>query len=477
MSLLGRMPVLFALLLPTVADAKLNYVATLSDDARQLRIAICTDRATSGGHLYSGYWGAARFVSDLRGDGESLPVVRRRHIEFGELAAGGCVRYTVDAYAIAQSDRYRLSWRAGQYVMLPLESWLWRPTEVNAGSTLDVQLPAGWTASLPYAPIDATRYRLAHTPVDWDGTSVFGRLQQDRVQLPGGELRVSILPTSSADVRQRVLAWVDHNATALLSASGRLPLSSVQVLVVPLPGVSTPVPWGQALRGGGSALKLFVGLDASERALLDDWTLAHEFSHLLHPYLRTRGRWLSEGLASYYQNVLRARSGALTAEQAWEKLDAGFVRGSSERSAGQSLADAATGGYRNTMRVYWSGAAFWLEAELALRQSTGADLAQVLDAFARRHFPTTTQWEPERFMLELDAIVGAKLFAPLFARYDNGTRFPSLSSTYRQLGLGQGAGQLSLSGQAPRVDIREAIMRTPAEQIGKSQSSGQRHSP
>ena len=56
--------------------------------------------------------------------------------------------------------------------------------------------------------------------------------------------------------------------------------------------------------------------------LRTDWTATHEFSHLLLPYVSRRDRWLSEGLASYYQNVLRARDGRLSETDAWRKLDA-----------------------------------------------------------------------------------------------------------------------------------------------------------
>jgi hypothetical protein len=244
-----------------------------------------------------------------------------------------------------------------------------------------------------------------------------------------------------------------------------MPLADVQVLIVPLPDNATPVPWGQAMRAGGSALKLFVGLRASERALREDWTLAHELSHLLHPYLHSRGRWLSEGLASYYQNVLRARAGMLTAEEAWQRLDAGFARGRDEPgSRGQSLSAAAVGGRRSTMRVYWSGAAFWLEADLALRQQRGLGVDQVLASFAREHLPSHRQWEAERFVAELDRLAGSELLSAQFERYRRGREFPPLDDAYRQLGLGSAVGQLALDDVSPGAAIRAAIMRGPAGQ-------------
>ena len=49
--------------------------------------------------------------------------------------------------------------------------------------------------------------------------------------------------------------------------------------------------------------------------------------------------WLAEGLASYWQNLLRARTGLLTPQQAWQQLDAGFGRGRSVAGDQLSLAE------------------------------------------------------------------------------------------------------------------------------------------
>jgi hypothetical protein len=460
--------------LVTPAAAQLRYQLELSDDARQLRVSVCSDSPLAGGMLMAGDGRGHAHILDIEGDAASRPQLRGRQIEHGALAAGQCLRYRVDAFAAAAEDRYRLSWRENAHLMLPLSAWLWRPPIIPDGSELRLRLPAGWSASLPFVPLagpgeDGGRYRLSHTPLDWDGSSAFGRFSEQRVELAGGVLRVAVLtPATPAEV-DRVQRWVRQGAAALLQAYGRLPLADVQVLVVPLPGNATPVPWGQVLRAGGSALKLFVGLDASESALRDDWTLAHELSHLLHPYLRSSGRWLSEGLASYYQNVLRARAGMLTAEQAWQRLDAGFVRGRDERgSRGHALSAAAVGGRRSTMRVYWSGAAFWLEADLALRQRHGLGVDQLLATFARQHLPSRRQWEPERFVAELDRLAGSELLLPQFQRYRRGLEFPQLGDAYRQLGMGSGIGQLALDDAASGAAIRAAIMRGPAELRGQT---------
>lgn len=457
------LPGLLTLLLAARGEASLAYHLALSDSARRLHVAICTDTELAAGAWSSGERDAAANVDQLSGDGSSAPRLVRGRLRFDELPRGACLRYSVDAYAAAQSDRYGLSWRDGHYVMLPLSAWLWRPERIPDGSSLTLQLPAGWSASLPFARSSTTSetYRIEQSSAWWPGSAVFGRFDEAVLAAPGGQVRLTVLPTAANRRSERLIRWVERNVEAILTSSGRLPLKDLQVLVVPLPGAGSPVPWGQVQRGGATALKLFVRSGASDAALMDDWTLAHELSHTFHPYLRDEGRWLSEGLASYYQNVLRARSGMLTAEQAWAKLDAGFGRGLANRSsAGQRLSDAADS-YRSTMRVYWSGAAYWLEAELALMQRGGPTLEEVLNRFARSHLPAARRWRPEEFVQTLDSLAGTELFTPMYSRYANGKSFPTLTEVYRGFGLGERIGRLQLSDDRTERALRQRLMQMP----------------
>ena len=455
-----RIPLLALALFATAPAlaASLRYTATLSADARTLAVELCATGPVAAGQLQGGR--RAGTPRSLQADPGVEAVQRGGRISYRRLDPGRCLRYRVDARAATESDRYRVSWRSGHYLMLRLGDWLWRPATIPAGSEITLALPAGWSASVPWPPLDdrGRRYALPDTSRHWDGFSAFGRFEEWRLALPGGRLRIAILPTAGDDGNERLREWLRRNIKAALTSSGRLPLPDAQVLVVPLPGVSSPAPWGHITRGGGSALRLFAGLEASDSVRLADWTLSHELGHLFHPYLGDRGRWMAEGLASYFQNVLRARSGLLTPEQAWSKLDAGFGRGRDERrTRGQSLAEISSN-YRGTMRVYWSGAAYWLEADARLREHHGTSLDAVLAAFAERHLPAYASWPPERFAAELDRLAGTGLFEPMYRRYAGATHFPDLNATYRHLGLGDGVRRLRLSADAPAAAVRDAIM-------------------
>ncbi|MGJ7903049.1 hypothetical protein [Lysobacter sp. 1R34A] len=284
-----------------------------------------------------------------------------------------------------------------------------------------------------------------------------------------GDARLRVIVEGVTD-RARVdelQRWLAECTDAALTAYGRLPLREAKVLIRQSRdgagrqggrrGDPSPVPWGQTRRDDGVSVLLYVRPDAGIDELRDDWTAVHELSHLFHPYLGRDGRWLAEGLASYYQNVLRARAGQLDGEEAWRRLDAGFARG---RTAGAGAPLGEIGWNRaSTMRIYWGGALFWLEADLALRRERRLDLDTVLSRYARCCLDGEREVAPAEFVAELDRLGGGKVFAELFGRHAAMREFPSTQAAYRALGLGSQDGRLVFSDRADAVRLRRAIMR------------------
>ena len=110
------------------------------------------------------------------------------------------------------------------------------------------------------------------------------------------------------------------------------------------------------------------------------------------------------------------------------------------------------------MRVYWAGAAFWLEADLALRRDHHSTLESVLSQYARCCLRATGEVAPEAFVAQLDRIVGGELFAEQFTRYAQATAFPPLDDAYAALGLSTRNGELELSGDPRPRALRQALM-------------------
>ncbi len=279
------------------------------------------------------------------------------------------------------------------------------------------------------------------------------------------ELRVSVVDVDDARRRAQLQDWLAEVAQAQLTAFGRYPLPRARVQIEQVDrDDESPVPWGQTLRRGDAAVLLFVRGDATVPELRADWTAIHELSHLFHPYMGRDGRWLSEGLASYYQNVLRARAGLLTPEQAWRLLDAGFGRGQRE-SSGRPLVELSRE-HEGTMRVYWAGAAFWLQADVALRRDHRSSLDRVLSQYSQCCLSGTGQVEPSAFIAELDRLSGTTVFSSGYARYLDSRRFPSLDATWRELSIMQRDGTLAFGDAAPGAALRRSIMAGDASRPG-----------
>ncbi|MCK7592557.1 hypothetical protein [Pseudomarimonas salicorniae] len=436
-------PMLLLACLPGLALAagapRWDFEIRLEAPTGPLKLRSCTSAAQPAVRFEAGR-SASRFLIEARRTGGGRLARSGWVLEGADWAAGECLLTRIDLAAIARADRYGLGGQPDRFWRIAPRDFLWRPAELDAESRLRFLAPPGWSASVPWRPIGNGWHRLGATPADWPASVVFGRFEERRIERPGGVLRLAVVPVGGSLPNDEVAGWIESVTDDLLHSHGRLPLPDVQILVLPLPGVRGAVPWGQVQRGGGSAVHLFPGLEAGPARWRADWTATHEFAHLLHPYLGERGRWLSEGLASYYQNVLRARSGELGRAEAWAKLAAGFERG--RRATPEDAAPLETvAGQRqrgSTMRVYWAGAAFWLESDLALRRQ-GSSLDQALERFAREHLPSERRWSGEQYMAALQRLAPEGDWQARFRRHARAETFPDIDPRVDLLAAGRGA--------------------------------------
>ena len=283
------------------------------------------------------------------------------------------------------------------------------------------------------------------------------------VHAGGTELQIAVIGVDNPARIATLQRWAEEAARAAMLPSGRFPLKTAVVEVREIDSRSTSaVPWGQTSRREVVSVLLYVRRDATYEELRADWTAVHEFSHLAHPYLGERGRWLAEGLASYHQNLLRARVGLLAPEDAWSRLDAGFRRG---QAAGSGPALDAMGRRRDgTMRVYWAGAAYWLEMDLRLRRDHDTTLQDVLDRYAQCCLDGTAHVAPEDFVAALDRAGGVDIFALAYRDYAAATAFPSLTESYRALGIEREREGLRFSDdRAAARALREAMTMRAAQ--------------
>jgi hypothetical protein len=265
----------------------------------------------------------------------------------------------------------------------------------------------------------------------------------------------------SASQRKLISAWIANAGNVVSLATGRFPLARAQVIVLPTGGFR----FGHTGRSGGASILFFMPDDIGIESLRGDWIAIHEFSHLLHPFVQREDAWLSEGLATYLQEVLRVRAGMLRADDAWRRLYEGAALG---RDADGSLSSETqrmqyAGNYRT---VYWAGAAIALMVDVELRkQSQGREsLDTALAVISQRPDLMQRPATAESLLAALDDSVGGRTFRDIAQRYIAGRALPDLAELYRQLGLldagatESGTLQLKQRGDAPLAWVRDAIM-------------------
>lgn len=441
------------------AGADDRFTARFDAELSLVEAELCFD-GTPPRRLYR-HSTAVRHASALSHNGRVISTSGAERVDLPPLPDNACLEWRFDLGAAADAGNSRSVLRIDDSILALTNLWFWkgpwqRPLIAR------VEIPEGFNFSSPWPP-DAENpgwYRPVPTPAGWYTRSAIGRISMSDIELPGGTIELAVLGDLSDKTVEKLTTWIRTNVEAVVPVLGFFPREHVQVVVVPLGPGNEPVPWAHVVRGGGSSVQFYVDETRPLDEFNADWTAAHEFSHLLLPYVSRSDRWLSEGLASYYQNVLRARDGRLSEREAWQKLLDGFGRGQRDTQR-ESLREATAGGWENVMRIYWSGAAMMLEADMRLRELSNG--RQSLDtALGQLNGCCLTGgklWTARALLDKLDELSGTTVFSAVYDENVESLTFPDVEESLDALGVIERNGQVRLLGQAPLIDIREAIMR------------------
>jgi hypothetical protein len=279
----------------------------------------------------------------------------------------------------------------------------------------------------------------------------------------GRTLALQISSDFSPGQRDELLAWIEFVSASLLQVYGHWPRQAWRISVSPASAAdSDPIPWAQVNRGAIDTVEFFVVPQASAERLKEEWTGYHELAHLLIPYRGWGHQWFSEGLASFYQNILQARAGVLSEQQAWQSLYEGFQRGRADAAFdGQPLARVSAtmreqGGF---MRVYWSGAWYFLACDLRLRQQSGGKMTLDLALQKLNACCANARLSVPEIVNKLDDLNGVLLFEPLFRQLDESTAMPAFETSFASLGISIVDGEVVLQQAGPGAALRQQILQ------------------
>ena len=450
--------------LPAGGPRQLDYTVSVDATLARATVQLCFTGAAPPTLVYgaqeaAGFMQRPRVVSEAGQPAARALDVRDGHIQLAGLAADSCIAYDVDTAGAIEHDALLLAYPSDNAWVLSAELFLWRPVRRAAGlvSRVRFELPEGMQISTPW-PERGDSYQLDESAFACRGHLVFGHFERMAISVPGAVLDAVVLDGFAAPTRALIADWLATAGSVVSLPSGAFPVQRAQVIVVPTSPSHFPIHFGYTGRSGGASIVLFTPTDMDLAAFRADWIAIHEFSHLLHPFVERDDAWLSEGLATYLQEVLRVRAGLLPAQRAWQRLFDGAARG---RETDQSLAHETrimrfAGNYE---RVYWAGAAIALMVDVELRRKTGGQVS-LDDVLAKlAHEPRVQHAVSAHDLLgHMDRLAGVDVFRATAHRYLVGTQLPDLTDLYRSLGLADEAGEVVVERGAPLAWIRDAIM-------------------
>lgn len=445
----------------------LDYRVILDASLADVQVEVCF-RGTHVDALVPGASEAAAYLRNATVVGEhgERPVrAESGRIPLDDVRPDECLRYHIDLRAAAADYGGFFARRIGDTMLAESGLWLWRPRSTPERLDIHVrfELPPGVRVSVPW-PRQGDVYHPHPSVFGFVAYTAFGRFDVEEARVAGGRLQWVHLGELPPSLGPRIRPWIEAQARAAALLAGKLPRPLVQVLVVPAAPASRPVRFGITGRGGGASVALSVSSNAGREALMSDWVAVHELVHLYMPYLEREDAWLSEGVATYYQEILRARAGLLSEAQAWANIRAGFRRGR-EAGTGRTLREESHDMFetRAFERVYWAGAALALMADVQLRTRAArpSSLDAVVADFSECCTPALKPYPAREAIETMDRLANGSIFETLAARHLDRSAFPDVDALLRKLGVTLQHGRVRFDETAVWAETRRAITKPP----------------
>ena len=398
--------------------ATAHYTVTIFDNFGGAKVRVCLEGATVRELVPIGD-SAGRELSGAWIEGDMLDTGRGR-IRLRQPSRASCVDYETRF----GSPMFRASDSAA--IIVSQTQWLWRPDPFPPDLDTSVRfvLPADGQVSLPWPSSDAI-YFPEQSAFFTSTFGAFGSFDRQAFSVAGTSVDITRLGPKPLDDDLR--RWIGRAMQATASVGDRFPRDEVHFLIVPVQNQGKQVVFGMVRRGGGPSILLLPASDATVGQLESDWVAIHELSHLWMPRLYPGDRWLSEGIATYLQEVLRAQCGLQSRTKAWTRIQEGFDRGR-RSGTGRDLSSESrnmnrTGAYH---RVYWAGTAFALEVDIRLRQESNGETT-LLTALSRAQHRWSADARPVSasvFLRALDEATGSRFIEALGGEYATKSDFP-----------------------------------------------------
>lgn len=405
---------------------------------------------------------AAAFFADVAyWAGQSFKPARREgRAWIVPCLAHGCrVRYRFALrQAAASLDDALTAIASGDVIVAPPSTWLLHPEDAPGRFRFHVAAAgAGRFTTGVHCAADGSPDTFEGSTQDLDRSSfaVFGPFHLETAQSGTSRIALAIAPYALPVSDVEALLWVDRAVESISNYAGvrRFPVD--RTLVIVQKGRTGSPTRGVTLGGGGPAVLIRLGDGTDAVTLREDWVLTHELLHVVLPSLPREQDWLSEGLASYLEPIIRVRAGSLTPEKLWGDLVDGLPQGLPQ-SGDEGLARTHTWG-----RTYWGGALFCLMADVTIRDRTenARGLDDVIRAVVATGADLETPWDVVQFLEAGDRATNMTVLHDLYRSLALAPGTVDLPALWSHLGVRGGSGHLPVifDDSAPLAAVRRAI--------------------
>jgi hypothetical protein len=376
------------------------------------------------------------------------------------------IRYRIDLGDVAKAcgDEVDCARRVGDATLSPALAWLAHPVpKSDVPVVVRVRTPDAAQFLSGMASVDEAGLTFAFRAYDLDEGSftAFGPMRRYRVDVKGrgaiekGRLDVAIVGEQRfAMPDPTIRAWVEEAADVVTPLFGRFPVDRTTLFIVPAKGESDVV-FGKVLSLAGASVVLVMGDQMPASARHQDWVLVHELFHLGFPTFRGEGRWLGEGLATYYEPILRARAGWTTEAEVFRQFARNMPRGLPSRGPAPGLASR-----EDLDSIYWGGALFCFAADVRIREETHGrrSLDDAIRAGLARGGDATRVWTVAEVMKLGDEITGTRVLTDMYQRYAARGERIDLDGLLASIGVERGGEGVDLDDSKPLAWVRRGIV-------------------
>jgi len=379
-----------------------------------------------------------------------------------ECASDCTFRYTIDLQQVERSFESVVAVGPDAFVA-PSPSWIAHPAPMPDGA-FDIAIegaedPSEFFSRVPFATglrrgARASTFTLPTRDYYEGSFAAFGHLRHRVVHASGATIEAVVVSDTPLALKEDEIAtWIEDDAKCISQLYGHFPVPRATIFIVPIDGAEEVV-FGKVLSLGGASIMALTGTRFGASNTHGDWVLVHEMTHLGFPTMGVR--WLTEGLATYYEPILRTRIGWLTPRATWAALARSFPRGIPPEGA-----DLALDKRDSIDDVYWGGALFVFMLDLEIRRLTSNQKSfdDVVRYVLARGGDATVSWSLDELVDAAKHATGTNALADFVERFAVKGERVDLAKLLADLGIKKGPERdfAILDDTAPLAALRRSI--------------------